>query len=75
LEHARAICGARRSTPETVQLSIILCHTIFVWGPLITEMRERDEVVQLLEEFEKSNVWPTVWIINALRTEWGTVYS
>jgi hypothetical protein len=38
-------------------------------------MRERDEVVQLLEEFEKSNAWPTVWIINALRTKWGTVYS
>ncbi|KAF3053534.1 hypothetical protein E8E11_011480 [Didymella keratinophila] len=37
LEHARAICGACRSTPETVQLSIILCHTIFVWGPLVSE--------------------------------------
>jgi hypothetical protein len=71
LEHAQAICGACKSTPETVQLSIILCHTIFVWGPLVTETRERDEVVQLLEDFEKSNVWPTTWIINALKMEWG----
>jgi hypothetical protein len=38
-------------------------------------MRERDEVVQLLEEFEKMHVWPTVWIINALRAEWGTVQN
>ncbi|KAJ4984757.1 hypothetical protein SVAN01_09715 [Stagonosporopsis vannaccii] len=75
LEHARAICGACRSTPETVQLSIILCHTIFVWGPLVAESRERDEVVQLLEEFERTHVWPTAWIINALRVEWGLDHS
>ncbi|KAF1355722.1 hypothetical protein EJ07DRAFT_168184 [Lizonia empirigonia] len=72
LEHARAICGACKSAPETVQLSIILCHTIFVWGLLVTETRERDEVVQLLMDFEKNNVWPTTWIINALKLEWGT---
>ncbi|XPS68243.1 hypothetical protein M3J09_000535 [Ascochyta lentis] len=71
LEHARAICGACKSTPEIVQLSIILCHTIFIWGPLVTEFRERDEVVRLLLDFESNSVWPTTWIVNALKTEWG----
>lgn len=55
-----------------MQLSIILCHTIFIWGPLVTEARERDEVVQLLSEFEKLHVWPTAWIISALTSEWGS---
>ncbi|KAH6637472.1 hypothetical protein C7974DRAFT_141897 [Boeremia exigua] len=71
LEHARAICGACKSTPETVQLSITLCHTIFVWGPLVTDPKERDEVLQLLLDFERSHVWPTAWISNALKEEWG----
>ncbi|KAF3004873.1 hypothetical protein E8E13_005830 [Curvularia kusanoi] len=71
LEHAHAICGACRSTPEIVQLSIILCHTIFIWGPLVSNPKERIEVVQLLEDFERANVWPTAWIIAALKVEWG----
>jgi len=71
LEHAHAICGACRSTPEIVQLSIILCHTIFIWGPLLLDLNERNEIVQLLEDFERLNVWPTAWIITALKMEWG----
>ncbi|KAF3047682.1 hypothetical protein E8E12_011367 [Didymella heteroderae] len=75
LEHARAICGACRSTPETVQLSITLCHTIFIWGPLVSEAREREEIVHLLKDFEQKHVWPTAWIVNALRAEWGLSQS
>ncbi|KAF1946679.1 hypothetical protein EJ02DRAFT_366843 [Clathrospora elynae] len=71
LIHARAICGASRSSPETVPLSITVCHTIFIWGPLVSDPRERDEIVQLLADFEKKHVWPTTWIINALKSEWG----
>lgn len=32
---------------------------------------ERNEVVQLLKDFERLNVWPTAWIITALKLEWG----
>ncbi|KAF2129921.1 hypothetical protein P153DRAFT_227166 [Dothidotthia symphoricarpi CBS 119687] len=72
LEHARAICGACKSSPETVPISITLCHTIFIWGPLVADPQERTEVLQLLVKFESTHLWPTTWIINALKAEWGT---
>ncbi|CAG5188981.1 uncharacterized protein ALTATR162_LOCUS12076 [Alternaria atra] len=71
LSHARAICGASNSSPETVPLAITVCHTIFIWGPLVCNSGERDQVVQILSNFEKHHVWPTTWIINALKAEWG----
>jgi hypothetical protein len=72
LEHARIICGACKSSPETVPLSITVCHTIFIWGPLVSDLKERAAVVQLLINFEENHLWPTTWIINALKKEWGT---
>jgi len=71
LTHARAISGASNSSPETVPLAITVCHTIFIWGPLVCDPKERDQVVQLLNDFEKNHVWPTTWISNALKAEWG----
>ncbi|KAL6709445.1 hypothetical protein ACN47E_001380 [Coniothyrium glycines] len=71
LDHARAICGASRSSPEIVPLSITVCHTIFIWGPLVSDPRERNEVLQLLVNFEVNHIWPTTWIISALKTEWA----
>ena len=71
LEHARKICGACKCSPETVPLSITVCHTIFIWGPLVSNPTERDEIVQLLVDFENNHLWPTTWIINALKKEWG----
>ncbi|KAL6150117.1 hypothetical protein ACJBU6_11630 [Exserohilum turcicum] len=71
LKHARAICGAAKSSKETATLAIIVRHTVFVWGPLVSDTKEREEVVQILAQVEKDHVWPTMWIINALRVEWG----
>jgi hypothetical protein len=56
---------------ETVPLSIAVCHTIFIWGPLVSDPKERNEVVQILTNFERNHVWPTTWIVNALKKEWG----
>ncbi|KAH8724578.1 hypothetical protein GQ44DRAFT_727654 [Phaeosphaeriaceae sp. PMI808] len=72
LEHARALCGACKSSPETVPLSITFCHTIFIWGPLMLDSGEREQVVQILVDFENTHIWPTAWIINAVKKEWGT---
>jgi hypothetical protein len=72
LEHARIICGACKSSPETVPLSITFCHSIFIWGPFVSDPHEQREVVQLLTNFETNHLWPTTWIINALKKEWGT---
>ncbi|KAH7394079.1 hypothetical protein DE146DRAFT_765693 [Phaeosphaeria sp. MPI-PUGE-AT-0046c] len=71
LEHARVICGACKCSPATVPLSITVCHSIFIWGPLVSELVERNDIVQLLVDFERNHLWPTTWIINALRQEWG----
>ncbi|KAF2851093.1 hypothetical protein T440DRAFT_68060 [Plenodomus tracheiphilus IPT5] len=71
LSHARAICGASKSSRERVPVSIILCHTIFIWGPLITDPGERDEILQLLVDFERSHIWPTAWIVSAIKFQWG----
>jgi hypothetical protein len=48
-----------------------VCHTIFIWGPLVTDPTERDEIIQLLVDFENNHFWPTTWIINAVKREWG----
>jgi hypothetical protein len=71
LEHSRIICGAGKSSPETVPISITICHTIFIWGPLVSDPLEREEIVDLLVNFEKNHFWPTTWIINALKKVWG----
>ncbi|USP73130.1 hypothetical protein yc1106_00404 [Curvularia clavata] len=71
LSHARAICGATKSSRETVPLAITMYHTIFIWGPLVSNDIERDEIIKILTEFERDHVWPTAWIINTLKREWG----
>lgn len=70
LEHARAICGSCKSSPEAVTSLITLCHTIFVWGPLLTNESERKEVLEILSHLESSQRWPTAWIAKALKEEW-----
>ena len=75
LWHARAICGASKSSPETVPLSIAVCHTIFIWGPLVSDLSERIEIMQLLIDFEKHHLWPTTWITNILQHQWGLLDS
>jgi len=71
LSHAGAICGASKSSPETVPSSIMLCHTIFIWAPLVTKPKEQEEILQLLSDFEEANLWPTAWIISAMKIQWG----
>jgi hypothetical protein len=71
LEHARAICGSCKCSPATVPALITLCHTIFIWGPLLTLDDERNEVMELLAAFERDHRWPTEWIITSLKGQWG----
>ncbi|KAK4141687.1 uncharacterized protein C8A04DRAFT_30673 [Dichotomopilus funicola] len=72
LQHARALCGSCKSEPGNVPARITLCHSLFLWGGLLDDPRERAGVVQLLEELERDHAWPTAWIISLLREEWGT---
>ena len=37
----------------------------------MSDLKERNELVQLLTDLESTHVWPTTWIINALTREWG----
>lgn len=53
------------------QLLIVLCHTVFIWGPLMSDPAERRGVVHMLVEFERMHSWRTEWIVEALRAEWG----
>ncbi|KAF4340143.1 transcriptional regulatory moc3 [Fusarium beomiforme] len=71
MEHARALCGACKGSPGTVPSLITLCHSTFIWGPLMTDEREQISLVRMLEDLESSHTWPTTWIINALREEWS----
>ncbi|OOQ82429.1 C6 transcription factor [Penicillium brasilianum] len=68
--HARAICGACNSSPSTVPSLITLCHSTFIWGPLMTDSAERAGVIRLLRDMEATHAWPTTWIINSLKEEW-----
>jgi len=49
----------------------MLCHTIFIWAPLVTKPKEQEEILQLLSDFEEANLWPTAWIISAMKIQWG----
>ncbi|KAL5431934.1 hypothetical protein PMIN07_008792 [Paraphaeosphaeria minitans] len=71
LEHARAICGSCKSSPECITNLITFCHTIFIWGPLLHNSAERLEVLSILANLELHQRWPTQWIVNALKLEWG----
>ncbi|KAF2625063.1 hypothetical protein BU25DRAFT_441545 [Macroventuria anomochaeta] len=71
LQHARAICSACKSSMQNVQLLIVLCHTVFIWGPLLPNPAERQEVIRMLRVFEETHSWRTEWIVDALRMEWG----
>ncbi|KAF2787521.1 hypothetical protein K505DRAFT_411392 [Melanomma pulvis-pyrius CBS 109.77] len=73
LNHARAICGSCKCSLATVPSLMTLCHTVFIWGPLMSDPRERDEVISILTYFENMHVWPTAWIINGLREQWAMV--
>ena len=52
-------------------ICILLCHTVFMWGPLLHDAKERSEVIVLLTEFAKVHRWSTAWIVEALTKEWG----
>lgn len=39
----------------------------------MTDQYERDGVIQLLVNVEKEHTWPTAWIIQSLKEEWGMV--
>ena len=41
-----------------------------MWGPLLTDGRERREVLGILVGLETAHRWPTEWIVNALKKEW-----
>ncbi|KAF2641427.1 hypothetical protein P280DRAFT_398590 [Massarina eburnea CBS 473.64] len=71
LDHARAICGSCKSASEVVPSLITLCHTMFIWGPLMSDSDEQNELLEILADFEKTQTWPTTWIANALRKEWA----
>ncbi|KAF1969405.1 hypothetical protein BU23DRAFT_477304 [Bimuria novae-zelandiae CBS 107.79] len=70
LEHARAICGSCKSLPECITCLISFCPTIFIWGPLLSDQEERSEVLEILVTLERTQHWPTEWIVNALKLEW-----
>ncbi|KAJ6061769.1 uncharacterized protein N7446_005889 [Penicillium canescens] len=72
MKHARAICGACNSSPSTVPSLITLCHSTFIWGPLMTDLAEREELMRLLRDMETKHAWPTSWIVNSLKEEWST---
>ncbi|PVH93087.1 hypothetical protein DM02DRAFT_662313 [Periconia macrospinosa] len=71
LDHSQAIYCACKSLPENPQLGIMLCYTIFIWGPLLSKTEERNEVINLLQKFEENHSWRTSWVISALKVEWG----
>ncbi|KAK4243654.1 hypothetical protein C7999DRAFT_18025 [Corynascus novoguineensis] len=73
LEHARALCGSCKSEPGHVPARITLCQSLFLWGGLLDDPRERTCLVQLLEELEQDHAWPTAWIISLLKEEWGSL--
>ncbi|KIW15105.1 hypothetical protein PV08_07892 [Exophiala spinifera] len=70
--HVRAICGACKCSQATVPSLITLCHSTFIWAPLMTDTAERQEVLQMLLDMEKKHAWPTTWIINSLKEEWAS---
>ncbi|KAG9736944.1 hypothetical protein KCU77_g16774, partial [Aureobasidium melanogenum] len=69
--HARALCGACWYAPDTVPSSITLCHTAFIWGPLMIDRTEQEGVIKLLERMEHRDKWPTAWIVASLKEEWS----
>ncbi|KAG9253153.1 uncharacterized protein F5Z01DRAFT_175953 [Emericellopsis atlantica] len=72
LQYGRRLCGSCWRAPYTVPARITLCHTVFVWGALIKDVREREGLVLLLHELERDHAWPTAWIISSLRDEWNS---
>ncbi|KAF2843844.1 hypothetical protein T440DRAFT_131746, partial [Plenodomus tracheiphilus IPT5] len=71
LDHARAICSSCKGSPDTVPALILLCQSALIWGPLLFDSEERNEVILLLADFEMSHNWSTTWIVSALRSTWG----
>jgi hypothetical protein len=51
---------------------IVLSHTVFIWGPLLSVPQEQNEVVHLLESFEQTHAWRTSWIVKLLEEQWNT---
>jgi hypothetical protein len=37
----------------------------------MSDLDERNEVIKMLTDFEHMHVWPTTWIINGLKGQWG----
>ncbi|KAJ4985008.1 arca-like protein [Stagonosporopsis vannaccii] len=71
LHHVHAICAACKSSMQNAQLLIILSHTVFIWGPLLSDPGEQKEIVKMLQYFENTHAWRTAWIVDALKGEWG----
>ncbi|KAF2869047.1 hypothetical protein BDV95DRAFT_499199 [Massariosphaeria phaeospora] len=71
LDHARIMCGSCKSAASTVPNLITLCHSVFIWGPILSHPEERIEVIQLLSNLENDHVWPTTWIVNELKSQWA----
>lgn len=71
LDRARRICGASGSNQHVIPSMITLCHTCFIWGPLVTDVLEQEALTGMLVQFEFKHSWPTAWIIEALRSQWG----
>lgn len=65
------MCGSCKSEPGNVPARITLCHSLFLWGGLLDDARERTCLVQQLEQLERDHAWPTAWIISSLKKEWG----
>jgi hypothetical protein len=72
--HVRELCGACKCSPGNVGNLILLCHTVFIWGALMVEPRERNAVIELLTQFESVHSWPTGWIVDALTKEWEPAF-
>jgi len=70
LDHARAMCGACACAPGIVANHMTLCHSVFIWGPFISDQKERDTLLTILGELEEKHSWPTTWITKQLKDQW-----
>ncbi|KAF2661484.1 hypothetical protein K491DRAFT_710709 [Lophiostoma macrostomum CBS 122681] len=70
MSHVQELCGVCKCSPSNVGNLILLCHTVFIWGALMYQPRERNAVIELLTTLESVHSWPTAWIVALLTEEW-----
>ncbi|KAH0490063.1 hypothetical protein TgHK011_001548 [Trichoderma gracile] len=63
------ICGIAASRPGPAA-RIHLVHPLFLAGQCLEEPREREAVVQLLQDIEADTGWPTASQVRRLHQEW-----